>query len=141
MRSAAGADRQRQSRRQSDAQGTHPWIKKWATRDPKPVGWVKSNIEDTFTYYMLTAAHHKHMNSTNMLERLNIAVAACRVGNKPEEFERRTHIVRIFPNVASCLRPIRAFGVAKHELLQEQSRYLDIDLLAEHKKEALRVAA
>ena len=29
----------------------------------------------------------------------------------------------------------------KHELWQEQSRYLDMDLLAEQKKEALRVAA
>jgi putative transposase len=105
------------------------WIKKWAARYPKLVDWVESNIEDTFTYYMLPAAHHKHMKSTNMLERLN------------EEFKRRTHVVRIFPNVASCLRLIRALGVEKHELWQEQSRYLDMDLLAEQKKEALRVAA
>ena len=105
------------------------WIKKWASRYPKLVDWVESNIEDTFTYYMLPAAHHKHMKSTNMLERLN------------EEFKRRTHVVRIFPNVASCLRLIRALGVEKHELWQEQSRYLDMDLLAEQKKEALRVAA
>ena len=58
-----------------------------------------------------------------------------------EEFKRRTHVVRIFPNVASCLRLIRALEVEKHELWQEQSRYLDMDLLAEQKKEALRVAA
>jgi putative transposase len=105
------------------------WIKKWANRYPKLVDWVESNIEDTFTYYMLPPAHHKHMKSTNMLERLN------------EEFKRRTHVVRIFPSVASCLRLIRALGVEKHELWQEQSRYLDMDLLAEQKKEALRVAA
>jgi len=105
------------------------WIKKWGGRYPKLVDWVESNIEDTFTFYMLPAAHHKHMKSTNMLERLN------------EEFKRRTHVVRIFPDVASCLRLIRALGVEKHELWQEQSRYLDMDLLAEQKKEALRVAA
>jgi len=105
------------------------WIKKWAGRYPKLVDWVESNIEDTFTFYMLPAAHHKHMKSTNMLERLN------------EEFKRRTHVVRIFPNVDSCLRLIRALGVEKHELWQEQSRYLDMDLLAEQKKEALRAAA
>ena len=105
------------------------WIKKWATRYPKLVDWVESSTEDTFTYYMLPSAHHKHLKSTNMLERLN------------EEFKRRTHVVRIFPNVASCLRLIRALGVEKHELWQEQSRYLEMDLLAEQKKEALRVAA
>jgi putative transposase len=105
------------------------WIKKWGARYPKLVDWVESNIEDTFTFYALPAAHHKHMKSTNMLERLN------------EEFKRRTHVVRIFPDVASCLRLVRALGVEKHELWQEQSRYLDMDLLAEQKKEALRVAA
>jgi putative transposase len=105
------------------------WIKKWGGRYAKLVDWVESNIEDTFTFYMLPAAHHKHMKSTNMLERLN------------EEFKRRTHVVRIFPNVDSCLRLIRALGVEKHELWQEQSRYLDMDLLAEQKKEALRAAA
>jgi putative transposase len=105
------------------------WIKKWGGRYPKLVDWVESNIEDTFTYYMLPPAHHKHLKSTNMLERLN------------EEFKRRTHVVRIFPNVASCLRLIRALGVEKHELWQEQSRYLDMSLLAEQKKEDLRVAA
>jgi putative transposase len=105
------------------------WIKKWGGRYSKLVDWVETNIEDTFTFYVLPAAHHKHMKSTNMLERLN------------EEFKRRTHVVRIFPNVASCLRLIRALGVEKHELWQEQSRYLDMDLLAEQKKEALRVAA
>ncbi len=105
------------------------WLKKWAPRYPQLVDWVESNIEDTFTYYLLPPAHHKHMKSTNMLERLN------------EEFKRRTHIVRIFPSVASCLRLIRALAVEKHELWQEQSRYLDMNLLAEQKKEALRVAA
>jgi len=64
-----------------------------------------------------------------MLERLN------------EEPKQRTHVVRIFPNVASCLRLIRALGVEKRELWQGQSRYLDMDLLAEQKNETLKVTA
>ena len=45
------------------------------------------------------------------------------------------------PNEASCLRLIRALRVEKHELWQEESRYLNMDLLAERKKETLRAAA
>ena len=69
------------------------------------------------------------MKSTNMLERFN------------EEIKRRTRVVRIFPNQASCLRLIRALWVERHETWQEDARYLDMDLLAEHKKEGLKVAA
>jgi putative transposase len=105
------------------------WIKKWGGRYAKLVDWVESNIEDTFTYYALPAPHYKHMKSTNMLERFN------------EELKRRTRVVRIFPNEASCLRLIRALSVERHELWQEESRYLNMRLLAEQKKEQLRVAA
>ena len=42
-------------------------------------------IEETFTFYRLPRQHHKHLKSTNMLERLN------------EEIRRRTYVVRIFP--------------------------------------------
>ncbi len=64
-----------------------------------------------------------------MLERLN------------EELKRRTHIVRIFPNAESCLRMVRALAVEKHEEWQEGSRYLNMALLREHKKEELRSEA
>ena len=69
------------------------------------------------------------MKSTNMLERFN------------EEIKRRTRVVRIFPNVASCLRLIRALGVEKHELWQEENKYVNMELWAEQKKEDLRAAA
>jgi len=65
------------------------WIMKWQGRYPKLVGWVEENVEETLTYYRLPRAHHKHMKSTNMLERLN------------QELKRRTLVVRIFPNTAS----------------------------------------
>jgi putative transposase len=105
------------------------WIKKWGGRYAKLVDWVEENIEETFTYFMLPSLHHKHMKSTNMLERFN------------EEIKRRTRVVRIFPNEASCLRLIRALGVERHELWQEDARYLNMELLAEQRKEGLKVAA
>jgi len=102
------------------------WLKKWGDKYPKLCDWVEGSIEETFSYYRLPLAHHKHMKSTNMLERLN------------EEIKRRTHVVRIFPNVASCLRLIRALAVETHENWIEATRYLNMGLLKEHKKERMR---
>lgn len=103
------------------------WLKKWGDRYGKLCAWVEENIEETFTFYQLPVAHHKHLKSTNMLERLN------------EELKRRTLVVRIFPNETSCLRLVRALAVEIDEHWQESLRYLDMDQLKEHKKETMRM--
>lgn len=102
------------------------WLVKWQAKYPKMCSWVEANIEETFTFYRLPAEHHKHMKSTNMLERIN------------EELKRRTLVVRIFPNAASCLRLVRALAVEIHEDWIEATRYLNMELLEEHKREQLR---
>src|SRR6185312_12091720 len=105
------------------------WLAKWSAKYSKLTSWVEDNIDETLTFYRLPRQHHKHLKSTNMLERLN------------EEIRRRTHVVRIFPNGESCLRLVRALAVETHENWLEQHRYLNMDDLREHKKEALRRAA
>jgi putative transposase len=105
------------------------WLAKWQAKHSRLCDWVEENIEETLTYYRLPQQHHKHMKSTNMLERLN------------QELKRRTHVVRIFPNAESCLRLVRALAVETHENWLEGPRYLDMQHLTEHKKEALRQAA
>lgn len=105
------------------------WLERWGSKYPKLCEWVEENIGETFTFYHLPLPHHKHMKSTNMLERLN------------EEIKRRTRVVRIFPNGASCLRLIRALAVETHEAWLEASRYLNMELLKEHKKLRLNLAA
>ena len=105
------------------------WLRKWSPRYDRLTSWVEENIEETFTYYRLPRQHHKHMKSTNMLERLN------------EEIKRRTHVVRIFPNAESCLRLVRALAVEAHENWLEASRYLNMDDLKEQRKLQLREAA
>src|ERR1700680_1016575 len=92
------------------------WLTKWSGKYPKLTGWVEENIDETLTFYRLPRPHHKHLKSTNMLERLN------------EEIRRRHHVVR-------------AVAVETHENWLEQHRYLNMDDLREHKKEALRRAA
>jgi putative transposase len=105
------------------------WLAKWQAKYSKLCQWVEDNIEETLTYYRLPLAHHKHMKSTNMLERLN------------QELKRRTHVVRIFPNTESCLRLVRALAVEMHENWLEATRYLNMEHLKEHKKQALRALA
>jgi putative transposase len=105
------------------------WLTKWQAKYPKLCAWVEENVEETLSYYRLPLAHHKHMKSTNMLERLN------------QEIKRRTHVVRIFPNGESCLRLVRALAVEMHENWLEATRYLNMDHLREHKKQLLRQAA
>ncbi len=105
------------------------WLAKWQARYPKLCNWVEENIEETFTFYRWPLAHHKHLKSTNMLERVN------------EELKRRSHVIRIFPNPESCLRLMRALAVEIHEDWIEQHRYLNMELLREHKKLKLVNAA
>ena len=105
------------------------WIAKWGSRYPRLVAWAEETIEETLTFYRLPRQHHKHLKSTNMLERLN------------EEIRRRTYVVRIFPNAASCCRLVRALAVETHENWLEAHRYLNMDDLKEHKKSTLREAA
>jgi len=51
------------------------------------------------------------------------------------------YVVRIFPNAESCLRLVQALAVEMHENWLEATRYLNMDHLRQHKKEALRALA
>ena len=101
------------------------WLTRWQEKHPKLCAWVEANIEETFAFYRLPAAHHKHLKSTNLLERLN------------QEFKRRTHIVRIFTDEPCCLRLIRALAVEIHEEWIDGSRYLNMDPLREALKKPI----
>jgi putative transposase len=108
------------------------WLEKWGGKYPKLCAWVEANIEETWTFYRLPLAHHKHLKSTNLLERFN------------QEIKRRTLVVRIFPNEASCLRLVRAIAAEQHEEWMEGSRYLNASLLRDQIKptnERLAMAA
>jgi putative transposase len=105
------------------------WLDKWQGKYTKLCDWVEEHISETWSYYRLPVAPHKHLKSTNMLERYH------------QEIKRRTLVVRIFPNGPSCLRLVRALAVETHENWIEATRYLNMDLLKEHKKELLRQQA
>lgn len=105
------------------------WLERWAAKYPRLCAWVEEGIEETWTFYRQPREHHKHIKSTNMLERLN------------QELKRRTHVVRIFPNDASCLRLIRALASEQHEEWLDGPVYLDMQPLRELLKPSLQFAA
>jgi len=105
------------------------WLEKWSAKYPKLCGWVEANIEETWSFYQLPLSHHKHMKSTNLLERFN------------QEIKRRTLVVRIFPDEASCLRLIRAVAAETHEEWMEGSRYLNMDAFKEQIRQWPKLAA
>ena len=81
------------------------------------------------TKLYIPPARPKVVPRPRLIERLN------------EEFKRRTYVVRIFPNAASCCRLVRALAVETHENWLEAHRYINMDDLKEHKKAQLRQAA
>jgi len=105
------------------------WLGRWSTKYPKLCAWAEENIEATWTFYRLPREHHKHMKSTNMLERLN------------QELKRRTHVIRIFPNEASCLRLIRALASERDDEWFDGACYLNMEALREQRKIQFPMAA
>ena len=98
-------------------QDLQAWQQRWQQRYPKLTDWVEGAIGETLNFYRLPRQHHKHLKSTARQERLNEAI------------KRRTRVVRIFPNDASCLRRVRALGAETHEAWLEDHRYLNMDYL------------
>jgi putative transposase len=94
--------------------------------DPDLADWLEAEAPDTLSVLDFPEAHRVHLRSTNMLERLN------------EEIRRRTRVVRIFPNRASCLRLLSALCQEQDEDWTTGKRYLDMALRPARKKETPR---
>lgn len=101
------------------------WLERWQGKYGRLCTWVEENIEETFAFYRLPRTHHKHLKSTNLLERLN------------QEIKRRTHVVRIFTDEACCIRLIRALAVEVHEDWIDSNRYLNMEPLRETLKKPI----
>lgn len=77
--------------------------------------WLDEQIESCLAVYNLPPSHRRRMKSTNMLERLN------------QELKRRSHVVRIFPNEASCIRLIGTLCQEASEAWETGKCYLTFD--------------
>jgi putative transposase len=78
-------------------------VRELSDRYPEVARMLDEEGEEMLGVYALPAEHRKRMRSTNMLERWF------------EEVRRRTRVVRIFPNRASCVRLIGAHCMEANE--------------------------
>jgi putative transposase len=78
---------------------------------PRLADLVEEQGEEVLAVFQLPASHRRLMRSTNMVERLN------------QELRRRTRVIRIFPDDASCLRLTAALAMEQSEEWAER-RYL-----------------
>jgi len=86
---------------------------KWEHRKPKLARQIRDQVEECQTVHDLPSNAKRKLHSTNMLERVM------------REIKRRTNVVGIFPNTASCDRLIGAHLLERHETWQcEEKRYI-----------------
>ncbi len=98
-------------------------VRELEVEKPEVAEWLDDNIKYCFTVYKLPLELRRRMKSTNMLERFN------------QELLRRSRVIRIFPNVSSCLRLFGCMCMEQSEEWQTGVKYLDMELLKETKKE------
>jgi len=92
-------------------------IQKYAKTAPRLSAWLEENLAEGFTVFDFPIEHRRSIRTTNSLERIN------------REIRRRTRVVGIFPNEASCLRLISALLMEISEEWQTGKRYCVSKLL------------
>ena len=71
-------------------------IQKYAISAPRLSSWLENNLFEGFLVFDFPLEHRRTIRTTNSLERIN------------KEIRRRTRVVGVFPNQASCLRLVSA---------------------------------
>src|SRR5215203_210364 len=94
---------------------------KWRKKGNEKVAeHLEEHIEECLSCLAFPESHRRRIRTTNGLERLN------------QEIKRRSRVVRIFPNRASCLRLVTALAVEQSEEWITGRRYLDMGELEGH---------
>jgi len=88
-------------------------------RWPKLAALMDESEYDALAYMTFPAQHRVKLHSTNPLERLN------------KEVKRRADVVGIFPNEQSIVRLIGAVLLEQNDEWQLQSRYMQVEAMAE----------
>jgi transposase-like protein len=89
-------------------------VQKYATLAPRLSSWMETNIPEGLTVFAFPVAHRRLLRTTNGLERVN------------QEIRRRTRVVGIFPNEASCVRLVSAIAMEISEEWEAGKAYLSL---------------
>ena len=87
-------------------------VDKYSKSAPKLSEWMEVNIKEGLTFFEFPEEHWKKLRTSNLAERVN------------KEIKRRTKVVGIFPNEASCLRLVSALLIEMDEEWMLGGRYL-----------------
>jgi transposase-like protein len=90
-------------------------VQKYQKTASKLADWMEANIPEGLTVFSFPAAHWRKIRTDNQVERLN------------EEIRRRTKVIGVFPNEASCLRLVSALLMEKSETWETGKIYLNIE--------------
>jgi transposase-like protein len=89
---------------------------KWRQRCPAVSKMLEEGLEDTLSVLELPEHHRRKLSSTNLLE------------NMMKRLKKRTRVVGVFPNRASCDRLIGSQLLELHEKWQtEQKSYINME--------------
>ncbi len=90
-------------------------VTKYEQQASKLARWLEGNLPEGLTVFGLPEAQRRLLRTTNGLERVN------------REVKRRTRVVGIFPNEASCLRLVSALLMELSEEWEGGRVYLTVD--------------
>ncbi len=90
-------------------------VQKYEKPASRLAAWLEETVPQGLTVFAFPAAHRRLIRTTNGLERLN------------REIARRSRIVAIFPNEASCLRLVTAIVMETSEEWVTGRTYMRVD--------------
>ena len=90
-------------------------VEKYSAVASDLASWIEENIPEGLTVFDFPDDHWVRIRTTNSLERVS------------QEIKRRTRVVRIFPNQASCLRLVSAILMEISEEWETGKTYLSFD--------------
>jgi putative transposase len=89
-------------------------VQKYAKSASKLATWLEANMPEGLTVFAFPVSHQRLIRTTNGLERLN------------QEIRRRTRVVGVFPNEASCLRLVSALAMEVSDEWEAGKVYLTL---------------
>lgn len=89
-------------------------VQKYAKSASKLASWLEIAIPEGLTGLSFPEAHRVRLRTTNGLERLN------------QELRRRTRVVGVFPNEASCLRLVSALAMETRDEWETGKVYVSL---------------
>jgi transposase-like protein len=104
----------------------HELAERWGESHPKVADHLEEHVEECLSCLAFPESHRRRIRTTNGLERLN------------QEIKRRTRVVRIFPNRASCLRLVTALAIEQSEEWITGRRYLEMTELEQYRHQEQR---